>query len=70
MGKIKSTLIKKTAKQLLNEENCFSSDFEVNKKLLSVGMPSKKNRNKIAGYIAKIKRKESREKAVPSSKQI
>ncbi|NCO11706.1 30S ribosomal protein S17e [Candidatus Pacearchaeota archaeon CG_4_9_14_0_2_um_filter_39_13] len=62
MGKIKSALIKRTARQLLNEENLFNTDFDYNKKLLADSMPSKKTRNKIAGYLARLKRFEGREK--------
>ena len=56
MGRIKSTLIKKTAKQLLEGENSFNDDFNRNKKILGNLMPSKPLRNKIAGYIARLKR--------------
>jgi len=56
MGRIKSVLIKRTAKQLLKEENSFSEDFDRNKKILGDSMPSKSVRNKIAGYIARLKR--------------
>lgn len=60
MGRIKSTLIKRTAKQLLKEENKFSQSFEANKKVLGNTMPSKSVRNKIVGYIARLKRMEAR----------
>ncbi len=47
----------------MREENTFSSDFEHNKKLLGNSMPSKKTRNKIAGYIAtRFKKSESLKK--------
>lgn len=57
MGKIRSTLIKRTSKQLvaLSPEN-FSESFEFNKKSLGNTMPSKKMRNKIAGYIVRLKK--------------
>jgi len=58
MGRIKSALIKRTAKALLKEENAFSDTFEANKPLLGTKMPSKSLRNKIAGYITRIKRNE------------
>lgn len=63
MGRIKSTLIKRTSKQLLQGENKFTSDFEHNKKLLVAGMPSKSMKNKIAGYLARLKRMEATPKA-------
>jgi ribosomal protein S17E len=62
MGRIKSTLVKRTANNLLKEDNQFSEDFEKNKKLLGRTMPSKKVRNKIAGYISRLKKQEKKEK--------
>lgn len=62
MGRIKSALIKRTARNLLKEENKFSENFDKNKKLLADTMPSKRIRNKIAGYIARLKKKEKQEK--------
>ncbi len=59
MGRIKSTAVKKTARTLLKESNSFTTDFEKNKKLLSVyTLPDKGTRNKIAGYIARLKKME------------
>ncbi|MBS3072120.1 30S ribosomal protein S17e [Candidatus Pacearchaeota archaeon] len=54
MGRIKSTMIKRAAKQLLDGEHTFNSEFNHNKKLLGSTMPSKSVRNKIAGYLARI----------------
>ena len=62
MGRIKSLLVKRTARNLLTEDNKFSEDFERNKKVLGPNMPSKKMRNKIAGYVSRLKIQE-REKA-------
>jgi len=62
MGRIKSKLVKRTAHNLLKEENKFDSEFEQNKKLIKGLDTSKKIKNKIAGYIARIKKKESIEK--------
>ena len=55
MGRIKPTLVKRTAKKLLAEENSFTSKFGDNKKILGSTMPSKWIRNRIAGYLAKLK---------------
>lgn len=56
MGRIKPTLVKRTTKKLLSEDNSFTSRFEDNKKILgSNTMPSKWIRNRIAGYLAKLK---------------
>ena len=54
MGRIKSTMVKRAAKQLLEGEHVFNSDFEHNKKILGNTMPSKPIRNRIAGYIARL----------------
>jgi len=57
MGRIKSALVKRAAKKLSKEEkDIFSSNFEINKKILGREMPSKKVRNKIAGYIGRLKK--------------
>lgn len=57
MGRIKSTLVKRTSRQLLeNSPESFGETFEENKKALGRSLPSKKMRNKIAGYTARIKK--------------
>ena len=57
MGRIKSTLIKRTSRQLIeNSDESFGKTFGENKKALGSILPSKKVRNKIAGYIARIKK--------------
>ena len=70
MGRIKSTMIKKAAKQLLQGENKFTESFEQNKKVLSNDMlPSKPIRNKVAGYIARLV-KMSKEQKVPKAPKV
>jgi ribosomal protein S17E len=64
MGRIKSALIKRTARSLLKEQNKFEVGFEKNKSLLNRSMPSKRLRNRIAGYITRIKRNEIKKKAI------
>ncbi len=54
MGRIKSTLIKRTAKELVQQIE-FTENFDQIKKKLKHTMPSKKVRNKVAGYIARLK---------------
>ena len=56
MGRIKSKLVKRTAHNLLKEENNFNDNFEENKKTIVGLTPSKKIRNKIAGYITRLKK--------------
>ena len=55
MGRIKSTLIKRTARTMLKEPNKFGEKFEGNSHILGRSMPSKRLRNKIAGYITRLK---------------
>ena len=63
MGKIKSKLIKRTAKALFREGIEFSESFERNKKILGGDtMPSKKLRNQIAGYAIRLKQAEKNAK--------
>ncbi len=54
MGRIKSKMIKNTARQLLSKEHDFKADFECNKKIITGLMPSKPIRNKVAGYMARL----------------
>lgn len=57
MGRIKSKLIKRTVRQLIeNSDASFKETFEENKKALGRGIPSKKMRNKIAGYLTRVKK--------------
>ena len=57
MGRIKSTLTKRTSRQLLEKSpESFDKTFEGNKKALGNTLQSKKMRNKIAGYIARLKK--------------
>ena len=68
MGRIKSTLVKRSSKQLLARSDKFDHLFETNKKILGNTMPSKKMRNKIAGYIARLVRMQ-KESAVKAAKK-
>ncbi len=58
MGKIKSKIIRKSAKILMNEGVKFNEDFGENKKILDGLTISKKLRNQLAGLLAKIKKRE------------
>ncbi|MBT4166205.1 30S ribosomal protein S17e [archaeon] len=62
MGRIKSKLVKRTSHSLLKEENNFNGNFEDNKKLVNGLGTSKKIRNQIAGYIARINKRKKIEK--------
>jgi ribosomal protein S17E len=55
MGKIKTAMVKKAARELLAREDLeFNKEFDHNKNMLGHTMPSKKVRNKIAGYISRL----------------
>ena len=57
MGRVKSLLIKRTAKEILKSNSpLFNDNFDHNKKLLTTLLPSKRMRNSIAGYITRLKR--------------
>jgi len=56
MGRIKSKLVKRTGASLLKEKNKFSPDFKENKELLKTLETSKKIKNKIAGYLTRVKK--------------
>jgi len=60
MGRIKTALIKRTALSLNKGFDGFSTNFVENKKLLGDTMPSKSIRNKVAGYLARLKRFEKK----------
>jgi ribosomal protein S17E len=57
MGKIKSRLVKRTAERFINDEVGFGDSFEKNKRILKNDLPSKKVRNQLAGYLARLKRR-------------
>lgn len=57
MGRIKSTLIKRTSKQIIDDNpDRYTKEFELNKKILGSSLPSKRLRNKIAGYVSRLKK--------------
>ena len=61
MGRIKTTLTKRTALKLLESHRKeFKTDFQENKEIVEkfLNVPSKKLRNIIAGYITRLVKKE------------
>ena len=64
MGRIKTAMIKRATFELLEKNIEFTEKFEDNKKMLKNEMPSKKVRNKIAGYLARLVRAKNSEKEV------
>ena len=61
MGKIKSKQVKRASHELMGAGIEFDQDFEKNKKILGREMPSKKMRNKMAGYLTKFMKQKKKE---------
>ena len=61
MGKIKSKQVKRSSQELMDAGIEFSEDFEKNKKVLGQEMPSKKMRNKMAGYLSRFMKQKRKE---------
>jgi len=62
MGRIKQVFLKRIAHKLLEEYGDeFGTDFETNKKKVQEfsNVESKTIRNKVAGYITRVKKKEA-----------
>ena len=65
MGRVKSQGIKRTTRKLLEKHpELFENSFEKNKKVMARILPDadKRTRNSIAGYIARIKKQETKKK--------
>lgn len=63
MGRIRTNFIKKFGKKTFSKyKNELSDNFEGNKKKVNeiLDVPSKQLRNKIAGYVTKLVKKEKR----------
>jgi len=56
MGRIKQLMVKRAGRELITKDLPFGEQFNGNKKILGSTMPSKKVRNKIAGYISRLKK--------------
>ena len=67
MGKVRTESVKNLAKDLMNKHHDkFTTDFDTNKRLveeLAIGS-TKTIRNKVAGYISRLKRIEMKEEGV------
>ncbi|MBA7544469.1 hypothetical protein ES705_36825 [subsurface metagenome] len=64
MGKVRTILIKKVSKELINKyPDVFTTDFDKNKELLDkyLEVDSKHLRNRISGYIVNLMKIRSRE---------
>jgi len=61
MGRIRTVFIKKIGKEIYSaNKSKFSKDFEKNKKIVEemADIPSKQLRNRLAGYITMLAKKE------------
>jgi small subunit ribosomal protein S17e len=57
MGRIKTKPIKRASTRLIAKSpELFTEEFNHNKRVLGNDMPSKKVRNMIAGYLARLKK--------------
>jgi ribosomal protein S17E len=61
MGKIKSKQVKRSSEALVKAGIEFSPEFDKNKKILGREMPSKRMRNKMAGYLTRSMRQKEEE---------
>ena len=63
MGKVRIETVKKTARELMSRyPERFSADYEQNKRVLVelVDVKAKRLRNRIAGYVTRLKRIQDR----------
>ena len=61
MGRVKTALVKRTAKELMKNYK-FEDDFEKDKKILKGTMESKRIRNMVAGYIKRLQKRSEKTK--------
>lgn len=61
MGKIKSKQVKRASNELMQNGIEFHEEFEKNKVILGKEMPSKKMRNKMAGYLSRFMKQKKKE---------
>ena len=61
MGKIKTKQVKRASNELMQNGIEFHGDFEKNKNILGKEMPSKKMRNKMAGYLSRFMKQKKKE---------
>jgi len=60
MGKIKSKLVKRCAKNILKNKITPKEKFEENKRILKTVFPTNKLRNQTAGYLTKLNKNEKK----------
>lgn len=73
MGKVRTALVKRTARKLLEMyPDLFTGDFEHNKRVVSqlVEYKSKKLRNQIAGYVTRLVKMQTRAVPVEEEEEV
>lgn len=63
MGRIKSAMIRRAARELVETTQGFSTDFESNKRLLKGTIHYKSVRNKVAGCITGLIKQQNKSSA-------
>ena len=74
LGKVRTEMIKRIAKDLLERHpDKFTADYEANRQIIDqvVDSRSKRVRNRISGYVTRLKKAEERNKApmAPSTQE-
>ncbi|MFH1848891.1 MAG: 30S ribosomal protein S17e [archaeon] len=67
MGRIKTLLVKRITRELVNRHSeKFSTEFEGNKRILMQYIPgtSKKLKNTIAGYVTRLKKPDNAKRPI------
>ena len=73
MGKVRPRMIKRIARELVEKyHDRFTTDFETNKKLVAelTNVESKTLRNKIAGYVTRLMKREAKRKALTAVQPV
>ena len=68
MGRIKSLMIKKAARELHEQVPDFTENFDHNRKILSGSIHYKSMRNKVAGGIVNLVKKQKQKELAKSKK--
>jgi small subunit ribosomal protein S17e len=72
LGKVRTEIVKRTARDMLQRyPDKFTTDFEVNKKVMSevFELDQKRLRNRVAGYTTRLKRVEAAKNALATTEE-
>lgn len=73
MGKVRTEMVKRTARELLERyPDKLTADFEANKKVVSelFGVDQKRLRNRVTGYATRLKRVEAARQALAATAEV